>query len=55
MVLEFDHVRGNKRSTVMTLVKNGYSLDVIQAEVAKCVVRCANCHKRKTYRGSWRG
>ena len=54
IVLEFDHVRGNKKSTVMLLVRNGYSLDVIQKEISKCVVRCANCHKRKTYKGSWR-
>ena len=55
LVLEFDHVRGNKKSTVMMLVRAGYSVDVIQREISKCVVRCANCHKRKTYKGSWRG
>ena len=54
IVLEFDHVKGNKKETVMKLVKDGYSIDIIQKEISKCVVRCANCHKRKTYRDSWR-
>jgi hypothetical protein len=55
-VLEFDHVRGNKRMEVSRLIRNGHSLSVIQEEVSKCVVRCANCHRRKTNRdsGSWR-
>lgn len=53
-VLEFDHVRGKKRSEVTRLVRDGYSTDVIQKEIDKCVVICANCHKKKTYKGSWR-
>lgn len=56
VVLEFDHVRGNKRDTISRLVVNGYSLRTIKAEVKKCEVRCRNCHVRKTHReqGSWR-
>ena len=53
-VLEFDHVRGIKRTGVMKLVRDGYSLKIIQKEISKCVVLCANCHKRKTYKDSWR-
>lgn len=55
-VLEFDHVRGEKRNGVATLVQQAYSLEVIQAEIAKCEVRCRNCHVIKTYErlgGSW--
>lgn len=53
-VLEFDHVRGEKRATVTRLVRNGFSIKIIKKEIAKCVIRCANCHKKKTYRNSWR-
>ncbi|MCA9900172.1 MAG: HNH endonuclease [Ardenticatenaceae bacterium] len=53
-VLEFDHVRGEKRSEVTKLMRDGYTLKIIQAEIEKCVVLCANCHKRKTYKDSWR-
>jgi len=49
LVLEFDHVRGRKKADVVKLVKQGYSLKTIQKEIAKCVVRCANCHRRRTY------
>ena len=48
MVLEFDHVRGKKRSNVATLIGSDVSWNVIVAEIEKCDVRCANCHKRKS-------
>tara|TARA_Y100000310_G_scaffold279517_1_gene298686 strand:- start:16779 stop:17228 length:450 start_codon:yes stop_codon:yes gene_type:complete len=48
IVLEFDHVRGSKRKNVAHMIPNGYSLRAVQQEVAKCEVRCANCHRRKT-------
>mgnify|MGYP003383010847 CR=1 FL=1 len=47
VVLEFDHVRGNKKLAVTQLVSDGYSLNVVEAEIAKCVVRCKNCHWRR--------
>jgi hypothetical protein len=50
VVLEFDHVRGTKRANVASMVSNGYALMSVQEEVAKCDVRCANCHRRKTAR-----
>ena len=41
--LEFDHVDGSqKRCTVASLMHHSWA--VIKAEIAKCVVRCANCH-----------
>lgn len=49
IVLEFDH-RGDKAFEVGAAIRAGYSLARVQAEVAKCDVRCANCHRRKTYR-----
>ena len=48
VVLTFDHVRGNKLYNVGTMVANGHKLEAIIAEIDKCVVRCANCHQRKT-------
>ncbi|WP_306232230.1 hypothetical protein [Agrococcus beijingensis] len=43
-VLEFDHVRGVKVASVGSMVRRGRSLAMIQAEMAKCEVRCRNCH-----------
>lgn len=48
IVLDFDHVRGKKKERISQLVTQNYSLNVIKKEVAKCEVRCANCHRRKT-------
>lgn len=54
IVLEFDHVRGEKRDSISRLIGDKYSLKVIMEEVDKCVVRCANCHRIKTAeRGNW--
>jgi hypothetical protein len=47
VVLEFDH-RRDKLETVSTLSREGYSLDKLKAEIAKCDVVCANCHRRRT-------
>ena len=49
-VLEFDHVRGVKVGDVSAMVKAGYPWAKIEAEIAKCDVRCANCHRRVTNR-----
>ncbi len=45
--LEFDHQR-NKVLDVSTLSREGYSLDRVKQEIAKCDVVCANCHRRRT-------
>ena len=49
IVLEFDHVRGKKYKEVSDMAQKAYSLKTIQEEIAKCEVRCANCHRRVTY------
>lgn len=46
--LEFDHVRGEKKAGVGTLANNSNSIETIQAEIDKCDVVCANCHRRRT-------
>ncbi|TGY36729.1 hypothetical protein E5344_08920 [Microbacterium laevaniformans] len=44
-VLDFDHrPQNSKRKDVMQLVKEGFSIRIIQDEVDKCDVRCRNCH-----------
>jgi hypothetical protein len=54
VVLEFDHLR-DKRENVAILLRNT-SWRVVLEEIAKCEVRCANCHRRRTYirANSWR-
>lgn len=47
LVLEFDH-RGDKFMDIGSMVSGRYALWKIAQEVAKCDVRCANCHRRKT-------
>src|SRR5690242_6245481 len=47
-VLEFDHVRGPKCGNIGDLVARPAAWDRILSEIAKCEVRCANCHRRKT-------
>jgi hypothetical protein len=46
--LEFDHVRGTKISTIARMLGKFENWNVIEAEIAKCEVRCANCHRIKT-------
>lgn len=51
VVLEFDHRdTRTKRLAVAQMIERRYSWESIRAEIAKCDVRCANCHRRKTSR-----
>lgn len=47
VVLQFDHLR-DKTFNVSTMIANGTSWPRIEVEMAKCVVRCANCHRLRT-------
>lgn len=44
-VLEFDHVRGVKIDSVTNFVKKSAKLSRLIDEIAKCDIRCANCHR----------
>lgn len=48
VVLEFDHVRGIKLENVSRMIGHNFSLSSVKNEVAKCDIRCANCHRKKT-------
>lgn len=48
VVLQFDHLR-DKRMDVADMCRS-FSWPAIFAEIAKCEVRCANCHTRRTAR-----
>ena len=48
IVLEFDHVRGWKRYDVSVMLNGGFAWTRILEEVAKCEIRCANCHRIRT-------
>ncbi len=45
VVLEFDH-NGDKLNNVSSMSRN--STQRVLEEIAKCDVRCANCHRKKT-------
>ena len=52
-ILEFDHVK-DKSASITNLLKNAAPWERIEAEIAKCAVRCVNCHRLKTgERGGW--
>ena len=56
IVLQFDHVRGVKRTDVSKLVRDQRPWPEVAEEISKCDVRCANCHFRRTavQLGWWR-
>ena len=47
IVLEFDHLR-DKRVNVSALANSAVPFDRVLAEIEKCEVVCANCHRRRT-------
>ena len=56
MVLEFHHEH-SKEYPVSAMINGGYPIHRIQAEIEKCIVLCANCHRKLTMkeRGWYRG
>lgn len=50
MVLEFDHVKGEKSKNLSQLSSEYVSLKTIQDEIDKCEIVCRNCHSKRTAR-----
>lgn len=48
VVLEFDHQRDKSFEVGRAISSSCRSWARILQEIAKCEVRCANCHRRKT-------
>jgi hypothetical protein len=47
--MDFDHIKDKKFKGVCYLVQQGYSQEKIQAEIDKCEIVCANCHRIRTH------
>ena len=45
--LDFDHL-GDKLKPISIMLAHGHSLEKVKEEIAKCQIRCANCHRKKT-------
>ena len=45
--LDFHHLK-DKTHLVSKMVQHSYSIENITKEIAKCIVLCANCHRKET-------
>jgi 5-methylcytosine-specific restriction endonuclease McrA len=48
VVLDFDHL-GDKSFNIARAATYLVPIEKLKAEIAKCAIRCANCHRRKTH------
>lgn len=48
IVLEFDHL-GNKKANISDMMRSYTSREALWAEMSKCEVVCANCHRIRTH------
>lgn len=52
--LDFHHRDTNdKKNTISNLVRQGYSLNIIEEEINKCDIICSNCHRTEHYTGNY--
>lgn len=56
VVLEFDHRNPAEKCLDISKLMPKASLRTLMAEIQKCDIRCANCHRRKSHLecGGWR-
>jgi hypothetical protein len=50
VVLDFDHVRGEKLGDVSNMVNQSYFIEALEKEIDKCEIRCSNCHRIVTHK-----
>ena len=48
-VMDFDHVRGEKVANISHMARVRTNIQRLQAEIDKCDVVCANCHRERTH------
>lgn len=48
-IMDFDHVRGEKRWNIGSQLQRASSLSDLQEEIDKCEIVCANCHRHRTH------
>jgi hypothetical protein len=54
--LDFDHIGSDKQFNIGDAIRKGFGKDRILAEIEKCELVCANCHRLRTYKrlnGIW--
>jgi hypothetical protein len=47
--MDFDHTAEDKNKGIARMANYGNSWESIQAEIAKCDLVCANCHRIRTH------
>jgi len=51
--IDFHHKDGkDKEQGISYMVANGYSIDRIKKELAKCEILCSNCHRKKHFKNN---
>jgi hypothetical protein len=48
-LLDFDHVSGDKLADICAMRMRTVAREAIRAEIAKCEVVCATCHRARTH------
>ena len=49
LVLQFDHTDKSKKIyNISSMIGKAMKIETINNEINKCIVRCANCHQRRT-------
>ena len=49
VVMDFDHVRGDKSKDISLMVRSAVSLQKLKEEISKCELVCSNCHRIRTF------
>jgi hypothetical protein len=46
-VLTLDHVRGEKKYNISSMISRGYNIETIKRELEKTQIVCFHCHMRR--------